>query len=73
MVLPEKTVVEKQITGQRKIEDMLAEWERMKKENKEKYQEEIRKYVLRETGPMFTEFDAAIRDGLLEKLESNCF
>ena len=70
MVLPEKTVVEKQITGQMKIEDILAEWERMKKENKEKYQEEIRKYVLRETGPMFTEFDAAVRDGLLEKLES---
>ena len=70
MVLPEKTVVEKQITGQMKIEDILAEWERMKKENKEKYREEIRKYVLRETGPMFTEFEAAVRDGLLEKLES---
>lgn len=70
MLLPESAAVEKQITGQMKIEDILAEWERMKKENKEKYQEEIRKYVLRETGPMFTEFDAAIRDGLLEKLES---
>lgn len=70
MVLPENMVVEKQITGQMKIEDILAEWERMKKENKEKYQEEIRNYVLRETGPLFTEFDAAVRDGLLEKLEN---
>ena len=70
IVLPEHVVVEKQLTGQMKIEDVLVEWERMKKENEEKCREEVRQHVLRQTGPMFTEFEASVRDGLLEKLES---
>ena len=70
LVLPEELAVEKQLTGQMKIEDVLVEWERMKKENEEKRREEVRQHVLRQTGPMFTEFEAAVRDGLLEQLES---
>ncbi len=69
MVLPESAAVEKQITGQMKIEDILAEWERIKKENEAKCQEEVRQHVLSQTGPMFTEFEATVRDGLLEQLE----
>lgn len=69
MVLPERTAVERQITGQMNIEDILAEWERMKKENEEKCREEVRQHVLRQTGPMFTEFEAAVRDGILAQLE----
>ncbi len=69
MILPEKTVVERQITGQMKIEDILAEWERTKKDNEEKCREEVRRHVLRQTGPMFTEFEASVRDGLLARLE----
>ncbi|MBP5198836.1 MAG: hypothetical protein J6033_07280 [Lachnospiraceae bacterium] len=70
IVMPEVETVEKQITGQLSIEDILAEWERMKKESEEKRAEEVRRHVLEETGAMFTEFEASIRDGLLEKLES---
>lgn len=70
LVVPESEAVEKQITGQISIEDVLAEWERMKKENEEKRKEEVRKRVLEQTGAMFTEFEARIRDGLLEQLES---
>ena len=70
LVVPESEAVEKQITGQISIEDVLAEWERMKKENEEKRKEEVRKRVLEQTGAMFTEFEAKIRDGLLEQLES---
>ena len=51
------------------IEDILAEWERKKKENLEKREEEVRQHVLQQTGAMFTEFEQAVRDGLLEKLE----
>lgn len=69
IVLPEKNNVEKQITGQMNIEEVLIEWERMKKENEEKRKEEVRQHVLQQTGSMFTEFEAAVRDGLLEKLE----
>ena len=69
LVIPDNTKVEKQITGQMNIQDVLAEWERMKKENQEKREEEVRQRVLRTTGNMFTEFEAAVRDGLLEQLE----
>ena len=71
LVVPEIAAVEKQITGQMKIEDILAEWERMKRENQERCREDVRQHVLQQTGPMFTEFDAAVRDGLLEQLETD--
>ncbi|MCM1026951.1 MAG: hypothetical protein NC432_10980 [Roseburia sp.] len=70
LVVPEKEPVEKQITGQMNISDILIEWERMKKENAEKRREEVRQHVRAQTGTMFTEFEASVRDGLLEKLES---
>jgi tetratricopeptide (TPR) repeat protein len=69
LVMPEAESIEKQITGQMNIEDILAEWERKKKENLEKREEEVRQHVLQQTGAMFTEFEEAVRDGLLEKLE----
>lgn len=69
LVMPEAESIEKQITGQINIEDILAEWERKKKENLEKREEEVRQHVLQQTGAMFTEFEQAVRDGLLEKLE----
>ena len=69
LVMPEAESIEKQITGQMNIEDILAEWERKKKENLEKREEEVRQHVLQQTGAMFTEFEQAVRDGLLERLE----
>lgn len=69
LVMPEAESIEKQITGQMNIEDILAEWERKKKENLEKREEEVRQHVLQQTGAMFTEFEQVVRDGLLEKLE----
>ncbi len=71
IMMPESAMIEKQITGQMKIEDILAEWEQTKKDNQEKYKEEIRQDVLRQTGPMFTEFEASVRDSLLAQLEKD--
>ncbi len=71
LVMPESRSIEEQITGQMDIEDILAEWERKKRENAEKGEEEVRRHVLEQTGDMFTEFEASIRDGLLEKLEGD--
>ena len=61
LVMPEAESIEKQITGQMNIEDILAEWERKKKENLEKREEEVRQHVLQQTGAMFTEFEQAVR------------
>lgn len=69
LVVPEEEKIEKQITGQLRIEDVLLEWERMKKESEQKRMEAVRKRVLEQTGNLFTEFDAAVKDGLLEQLE----
>ncbi len=71
LLIPEAELIEKQITGQIKLDDVLAEWEKMKKESEQKRMEAVRQRVLEQTGAMFTEFEASIRDGLLEKLESN--
>lgn len=70
MVVPESEQVEKQITGQISLEDVLLEWEKMKKDSEQKRMEAVRQHVMQQTGAMFTEFEAAARDGLLEKLEN---
>ena len=69
LVVPEAEKVEKQITGQMNLGDILIEWEKAKKENEKKRKEEVRQRVLEQTGNMFTEFEASVRDGLLEQLE----
>ena len=69
LVIPENERVEKQITGQISIDDILIEWERIKKENQEKRENQVRQHVLEHTGNLFTEFELSVRDGLLEKLE----
>ena len=69
LVVPEQKVVEKQITGQLSIEDIMAGWEEMKKSNEQKRMEDVRKRILSRTGSLFADFDEATRNGLLEELE----
>lgn len=69
LVVPEESRLEKQITGQMNIEDVLIEWERAKKENEEKRKAELTQKVMAQTGSMFSEFEAKVRDGILEQLE----
>ncbi len=69
MALQEGRVAEKQITGQMSIEDVLAEWEALKKQNEEKRREETRRRMLQQTGSMFEDFDQNSRDGVLERLQ----
>ncbi len=69
LVMPEEKKVEKQITGQLKIDDILAEWERQKKEIEQKRMEEVRKKVRKQTDTLFADFDESTKSGLLEKLE----
>lgn len=69
LVVPDKSDIERQITGQMNINDIMAEWERMKRENEEKRREDVRKRVQQHTGNLFSEFDEATKTGLLEQLE----
>lgn len=69
LVVPEQDKVEKQITGQLSIEDIMAEWEKMKQDNERKRMEDIRKRVQQQTDTLFADFDESTRSGLLEELE----
>ena len=71
LVMPEEEKIEKQITGQLNLEDILAEWEKTKKDIEEKRKKQVQQRVLDQTGTMFTEFEAKVRDGILEKLEKD--
>lgn len=62
--------VEKQITGQMSIEDILLEWERMKKENEEKRAEAVRQRVKEQTGEIFAQFDESTKQGILAELDA---
>ena len=70
LVVPESEKVEKQITGQLSIEDVMEEWERMKKENEERRLKEIRERVRKQTDNLFADFDESTKSGLLEELEN---
>ncbi len=61
--------MEKQITGQLSIDDIMAEWEQMKKNNQEKRMEDVRQHIMAQTGSLFANFDEATKNGLLEELE----
>ena len=69
LVVPEEAKVEKQITGQMSIEDILSEWEKMKKASDQRSMNDIKQRVLEQTGEMFTEFDKNAKSGLLAGLE----
>ena len=61
--------VEKQITGQLSIVDIMSEWEETKKANEEKRMEDMRQKLLQQTGPMFSSFDAAIKESVQADLD----
>lgn len=67
--VPEQEMIDKQITGQISITDILEEWERMKNASEKKWREDMRRKVIRQTNGIFKEFDDNARKGLLEKLE----
>ncbi len=69
LVIPDATAIEKQITGQLSIKDVMAEWEEMKKDNEQKRMEAVKKRILEHTGSLFADFDEATKTGLLEQLE----
>ena len=52
------------------IEDILLEWERMKKENEEKRAEAVRQRVKEQTGEIFAQFDESTKQGILAELDA---
>ncbi len=69
LVVPEQEKIEKQITGQLSIDDIMSEWEKVKKENERKRMEDIKERVHKQTNALFADFDESTKTGLLEELE----
>ena len=68
LAVPANDTVEKQITGQMSIQDVLLEWEQMKRDNEEKRAQAIRQRVMEQTGDIFLQFDASTKEGPLAEL-----
>ena len=65
----EAEMVDEQITGQLSFDDIMAEWEETRKANEAKHLEEMRQRVLKQTGPMFKDFDAAAKASVQADLD----
>lgn len=67
-LVPEEQPEFTPMTGQMNLDEVLGEWERMKKEMEEKQKEEVKQKVLRQTGKIFQDFDEAVKTGILAEL-----
>ncbi|MBR6381391.1 MAG: tetratricopeptide repeat protein [Lachnospiraceae bacterium] len=69
LVLPETPKITRQITGQMSVLDVMAEWDRMKREDEQRSKDAFHEGVKRDTGEMFTRFEANLLNGVLERME----
>ena len=70
LIVPEETVVEKQITGQLNLEDVLREWENVKKRKEAEQKAKTQQLISEETGKIFADFEALSKTGPLARIES---
>ena len=71
MVVPDKTIVDRQITGQMNLEDVLSQWEKEKEERDNKQKAEIKKHILDKTGEIFVNYDEAKKSGIVAKIKED--
>lgn len=69
LVVPEETKIDKQITGQMNIEDVLVEWEKKKLESEQRSVDGFKQRVMEQTGELFANFDKSAKSGILAGLE----
>lgn len=69
LVVPEQDMLERQITGQMNLEEMLANWESIRSYQEEQIKSDRHQNILDRTGQIFEEFDEATKNDLLARLE----
>lgn len=70
LVVPEQNMLEKQITGQMNLDEMLANWENIKQYHDRQNKESIHQNIMDKTGQIFQNFDEASKNDLLAQLEN---
>ena len=68
MVVPDWQVVEKQITGQICIDEVLLSWERLKKENEQKWTNDVRRRMHDRTQEIMRSFRESHNEDLLSEI-----
>ena len=71
LIVPDQVKVEKQITGQLSIDEVLAEYDRIRLANERKWSNDISRRIKASTGDLLKNFDETSHDGLLEELEQS--
>mgnify|MGYP002626014161 CR=1 FL=1 len=66
LVVPNENPIEKQITGQLNITDVLQEWERTQRESEKRYQEKVKQKILAQTGDLMARFEEEANRNVLE-------
>ncbi len=61
--------VEKQITGQMSIEDIMREWDKVKQQKEEQRRQELKQRVMEHTGNLFGDFAGASRKEVTDALQ----
>lgn len=69
MVIPEETHIEKQITGQISIEEVMQEWEQRKKESEEKLVADVKARIQKQAKTLLADFDESTKNSLLRQIE----
>lgn len=67
---PEENKVEKQITGQMNINEVLKDWEEIKKQNAQKLQEDIQRRMMAHTGEIISKLERSTNEELLRAIEN---
>lgn len=70
LVIPEEKPIEKQITGQLSIDDIMLEWERKKKETEKKLVEDVKARVKNQANNLLADFDEETKSSLLGQIEN---
>lgn len=70
LVIPEEHAVEKQITGQLSIADVMQEWERKKKETDAKMIADVRAKVHDQASSLLADFDESTKSSLMSQIEN---
>ena len=69
LALSSEPVVEKQITGQLNLDDMMDQWESKKHDAELQQQEDIKNSILEKTGNIFDNYDKGAKTGILAQIE----
>ena len=71
LVVPDRMPIERQITGQMNIVDVLAEWEHLKKRKEAQQNEVVRQNIMEKTGRIFLDYEESKSDTIIAHIEQN--